>query len=65
MNVAEVIRNRRKMLGISQAKLSEISGVHIATISAYETGRYTVNMGTAEILLNSMGLELCVRRKQK
>ena len=65
MNVAEVIRNRRKMLGISQAKLSEISGVHIATISAYETGRYIPNTGTVEIMLNAMGLELCVRRKQK
>lgn len=64
MNLAETLKARRKMLGLSQKDLSEISGISRATIVKYESGRHDPIL-TVQILLRSMGLELCVGRRQK
>ena len=64
MNLAETLKARRKMLGLSQKKLSEISGISRATIVKYESGRYDPTQ-TVQILYKSMGLELMVGRRQK
>lgn len=64
MNLAETLKARRKMLGLSQKDLSEISGISRATIVKYETGQHDPTQ-TIELLLNAMGLELCVRRRRK
>lgn len=64
MNLAETLKARRKMLGLTQKDLSEISGISRATIVKYETGQHDPTQ-TIELLLNAMGLELCVRRRQR
>lgn len=64
MNVAEILKASRKMLRMTQKELSEISGISRATIVKYETGRHDPTQ-TIELLLNAMGLELCVRRRRK
>ena len=64
MNVAEILKASRKMLRITQKELSEISGISRATIVKYETGQHDPTQ-TIELLLNAMGLELCVRRRRK
>lgn len=64
MNLAETLKARRKMLGLTQKDLSEISGISRATIVKYETGQHDPTQ-TVELLLNAMGLELCVRRRRK
>lgn len=64
MNLAETLKARRKMLGLSQKDLSEISGISRATIVKYESGRHDPTQ-TVQILYKSMGLELCVGRRQK
>lgn len=64
MNLAETLKARRKMLGLSQKDLSEISGVSRATIVKYESGRHDPTQ-TVQILLRSMGLELMVGRRRK
>lgn len=64
MNLAETLKARRRMLGLSQKKLSEISGISRATIVKYESSRHDPTQ-TVQILLRSMGLELMVGRRQK
>lgn len=64
MNVAEILKASRKMLRMTQKELSEISGISRATIVKYETGQHDPTQ-TIELLLNAMGLELCVRRRRK
>lgn len=65
MNIPETLKARRKMLGITQQELSEISGINRSVICSYETGNRSLSIERVEMLLNAIGLELCVRRKQK
>jgi len=65
MNVAETLKASRKMLRITQKQLSEISGVSRNTIGMYEAGHRSPSVEIMDILLNAMGLELCVRRRKK
>ena len=53
------------MLRITQKQLSEISGVSRNTIGMYEAGHRSPSVEIMDILLNAMGLELCVRRRKK
>lgn len=64
MNLAETLKARRKMLGLTQKDLSEISGISRATIVKYESGQHDPTQ-TVQILYRSMGLELMVGRRQK
>ena len=64
MNAAETLKARRKMLRMTQKQLSEITGISRQTIVKYEAGQGT-NLTVLEILLNAMGLELRVGRRQK
>ena len=64
MNVAETLKASRKMLRMSQRQLAEMTGISRQTISRYENGS---GDPTYELqrLLNAMGLELRVGRRQK
>lgn len=42
--LADKIRTRRKVLGISQQKLAEISGIAQSSISRYETGDVDISL---------------------
>ena len=65
MNVAETLKASRKALRLSQEQLAEISGVSRNTICAYEAGTRSPNVKNMDILLNAMGLELRIGRRQK
>ncbi|MBQ1293890.1 MAG: helix-turn-helix transcriptional regulator [Clostridiales bacterium] len=64
MIISETIKARRTMLRMTQQQLADISGVSRSTIHKYELGLQdpTYNI---QAVLGAMGLELCVRRKQK
>lgn len=64
MNVAETLKASRKMLRLSQRQLTEMTGISRQTISRYETGAVDPTY-ELQRLLWAMGLELCVRRRQK
>ena len=57
------IRNRRKMLGVTQGQLAAISGVGINTLTKIERGEGNPSMSVLLHVLDSLGLELVARVK--
>ncbi len=62
--LGQVIRKRRKELGVDQRTLSELSGVSIHTISDIESGKANPTLSTVESLLQVLGLELKVQAQK-
>ena len=58
MNLALDITSRRKILGISQNDLAEMSGVSLATIKNIERGMGNPSFGTVEKILTVLGMEI-------
>jgi transcriptional regulator with XRE-family HTH domain len=48
----------RKLKGLSQAKLSEKSGVHRVTIARFETGKILPNFRTLQKLSAALGVSI-------
>ena len=63
MNVGNCVRERRKLLRITQEELADISGVSTAFIKKIEEGRGNPSISTLEKLLDAMGMELLCREK--
>ncbi|HCI73352.1 MAG TPA: transcriptional regulator [Lachnospiraceae bacterium] len=54
----QMIRERRKILGYTQAFLSDFSGLSVTFISDLENGKSTAELGKAIFLANLLGLEV-------
>lgn len=54
--IAAFIQNRRNELGISQAALAEKTGMGIATIKRFESGKFWLNMKQYILLRNALQL---------
>lgn len=52
-----VLRSQREHLGLTQSKLSFLSGVSLPTIQLIESGRGNPELETLERLLSALGLE--------
>ena len=57
-NIGEVIKNRRKQLGLTQRDLAKIAGVTQATVCLLEKGCRKIQYKTAISLANALDLEL-------
>lgn len=55
-SIAAFIRNKRNELGISQATLAEQTGMGIATIKRFESGKFWLNMKQYILLRNALNL---------
>lgn len=64
MTTSEKLRALRKFEGITQRELSELTGVHHATISNIERGNHSVSLDVYELLLDAMGFELIISKKR-
>lgn len=68
MNERERIGKRiaelRAQMGISQAKLAELSGVGYSHIARIETGRYSVGIDTLAKIGDALGVELDFNMKK-
>lgn len=62
-NIGPQIRKIRKAKKLTQGELAAVSGVAVATISAYETQSYTPNTDTVLLLLDALGYELVISKK--
>lgn len=58
MILKEVIKNRRKVLGISQQDLAELSGVSLPTVKDIERGIANPSLATISKLLDVLGMEI-------
>lgn len=56
--IYETLKERRLNLGLTQAQLSQFSGVSVPTIQNIEAGRANVEWSTLSALVDSLGLEL-------
>ncbi|WP_313096101.1 helix-turn-helix transcriptional regulator, partial [Empedobacter sp.] len=54
----EQIKERRKVLAISQETLAEISGVGLRTLKQFESGKGNPTLETLQKLCDALGLEL-------
>lgn len=54
--IASFIQNRRNELGISQAVLAKQTGMGIATIKRFESGKFWLNMRQYILLRNALQL---------
>lgn len=65
MNLREVIKARRKVLGISQQDLAEMSGSSLPTVKDVERGLANPSLSTISKLLDVLGMEIVYRVRQK
>lgn len=52
--ISGFLRDRRNELGISQAELAELTGMGIATIKRFESGKFWINMKQYLILCHHL-----------
>lgn len=65
MSLREVIKDRRKVLGISQQDLAEMSGISLPTVKDIERGLANPSLSTISKLLDVLGMEMVYRVRQK
>lgn len=58
MELREVIKERRDILGISQFDLAEMAGISLATVKDIERGAGNPSMKTVTRILEVLGLEM-------
>lgn len=57
-DLATFVRDELRKLRVSQRSLSEASGISRSTIRRFLSGRTKVEMGTVEILMQTLGYQL-------
>ena len=58
MDLREVVKERRGILGISQLDLAEMAGVSLATVKDIERGAGNPSMKTVTRILEVLGMEM-------
>ncbi|MDM1139164.1 MULTISPECIES: helix-turn-helix transcriptional regulator [unclassified Empedobacter] len=56
--IIEQIKERRKVLDITQESLADISGVGLRTLKQFESGKGNPTLETLQKLCDALGLEL-------
>lgn len=64
MDIGNIIKERRAMLGISQQDMADYSGVGISTVKDLERGVGNPSLQTLQKLLDVVGLEMKLQVKQ-
>lgn len=64
MKLSEMMRSRRKTLGISQQDLAEMSGVSLATVKDIERGKGNPSLNTVQKILDILGMEIIYEVRQ-
>ncbi len=58
MSLREVMKERRKILGLSQNDLAEMAGVSLATIKDIERGIGNPSLSTVSRIVDILGMEI-------
>lgn len=64
MGLAEIIKERRKTLAISQQDLAEMAGIGLATLKDIERGKGNPSMATVSRIMEVLGLEMVFKVRQ-
>ena len=62
--IGNVVKERRKKLGINQQTLADLSGVAVNTVVAIERGEGNPQTNTLLTILDTLGLQVDVNIKQ-
>lgn len=62
-NIGEVIKRRRKLLGVSQKQFASIAGVGINTLTKIERGEANPSIETLSRVLDALGLSMVITVK--
>lgn len=62
--IGKAIKDRRKMLGVTQQTVSDLSGVAINTLVAIERGEGNPQLSTLLAVLDTLGLQININLKQ-
>ncbi|MBA7520419.1 hypothetical protein ES705_12515 [subsurface metagenome] len=62
--LVETLKKRRKLLGVTQAHLAELSGVGLRTLKTLERGKSNPTFETLVKLAEVLGMELKLEVKQ-
>lgn len=63
MDIQEIIKQRRLILGITQQDLADFSAVGLRTIRQIEAGKGNPSIETLSKILDALGLEMILRIK--
>ncbi len=58
-----IIKSRREALQVTQAELSQLSGVGLRTLKQFESGKGNPTLQTLQKLAETLGLELTLKVK--
>lgn len=58
--IGQMVKTRRKKLGMNQAELAMVSGTGVRFISDLENGKETCELGRSLKVLENLGIELVV-----
>ena len=58
MDLREIVKERRGVLGISQLDLAEMAGISLATVKDIERGAGNPSMKTVKKILEVLGMEM-------
>jgi predicted transcriptional regulator len=62
--LAEEVRQQRQLLGITQMELAEVAAVSLRSVKLLEAGQANPTFKQLNQLLDALGLQLIIRRKQ-
>jgi transcriptional regulator with XRE-family HTH domain len=62
--LAEIIKNRREELGISQKDLAEMSAIHLRSISNLESGKSNPTLDVLNQITKILGLKIHIKVKE-
>ncbi len=60
----ELMKQRRKLLGLSQGETAELSGVSERFVREVESGKSSMQLDKLEALLDALGLQLEITARQ-
>lgn len=63
IELADIIKNRREELGITQKDLAEMSGIHLRSISTLESGSANPTLEAMTKIGDVLGLEVLMKVK--
>ncbi len=64
LDISNIVKKRRKLLGLDQREFSDIIGVAVHTISDIESGKGNPTLETLSKVCEPLGLELIVRVRE-
>ncbi len=62
--IGNVIRERRKKLGVNQQTMADLAGVAVNTVVAIERGEGNPQLATLLNILDTLGLQMDINVKQ-